>query len=138
LHAQPPNEWKLEQGLEPAGLALRNQSGLKVKTESPQTAETNSAELRADAEDDDPTFVVDEEREGWKGYVEWEDYPEKKAKAGRRFSRFKFPPPPEFQLKPMPATNPVLEGIRWKLWHAAIGGALTAMPEESWTTVLKA
>jgi len=80
---------------------------------------------------------VKEEREGWKGYVEWEDYPEKKQKAHEQFKRFKFPPPPEFQLGPIPDTNPVLEGTRWKLWHKAIGGVLTNVPEESWEVVLK-
>ena len=28
-------------------------------------------------------------------------------------------------------------GVRWKLWHKAIGGPLTNVPEESWDTVLK-
>jgi len=136
-HHLPPNEWKLEQGLDPAQLGLRNQSGLKIHTESPKVAETNNAELHANNAVEDPDFVVKEEREGWKGYVEWEDYPERKAKAHQRFSRYKFPPPPEFQLGPVPATNPVLEGIRWKLWHKAIGGALTNVPEESWERVLE-
>lgn len=94
-------------------------------------------ELRGDAEDEDEAFVVEEERDGWKGYVEWEDYPEKKAKAHKRFLRYKFPPPPEFQLGPVPGTNPVLEGVRWKLWHESIGGALTGIPDESWKTVLE-
>ncbi|KAM6486330.1 molybdopterin binding oxidoreductase [Trichoderma sp. SZMC 28011] len=134
---QPPNEWKLEQGLDPAHLGLRNQSNLVIHTESESPTETNSAELRADADEDDPTFVVGEERKGWKGYIEWEEYPEKKAKARKRFSRHKFPPPPEFQLGPVPATNPVLEGVRWKLWHKAIGGALVNVPEDSWKTVLE-
>jgi sulfite oxidase len=48
-----------------------------------------------------------------------------------------FPPPPEFQLGPIPDTNPVLEGVRWKQWHKAIGGPLTDIPEISWDTVLK-
>lgn len=51
---------------------------------------------------------------------------------------YKFPPPPEFQLGPLPTTNPVLEGVRWKLWHKAIGGPLSNMPEESWEDVKKA
>jgi sulfite oxidase len=90
-----------------------------------------------DVDNNDLTFVVGEERKGWKGYVEWEDYPEKKARARERFSQYTFPPPPEFQLGPVPATNPVLEGVRWKLWHKAIGGALANVPEDSWKTVLE-
>ncbi|KOS21319.1 putative sulfite oxidase [Escovopsis weberi] len=134
---QPPNEWRLEQGMDPVRLGLRNQSGLNIRTHSPQIADTHSLQVREDAEVDDATFVVSEERQGWRGYVEWEDYPEKKPKARKRFSRFRFPPPPEFQLLPVPATNPVLEGLRWKLWHKAIGGVLTGMPKKSWRTVLE-
>jgi sulfite oxidase len=48
-----------------------------------------------------------------------------------------FPPPPEFQLGPIPDTNPVLEGVRWKQWHKAIGGPLTSVPEESWLRVIQ-
>jgi sulfite oxidase len=137
LRPKPPNEWKLEQGLDPGQLGLRNQSNLKIQTESPKTANSDKAELLPDAPDDDPDFVLQEERKGWKGYVEWENYPEKKAKAHRRFRRYRFPPPPEFQLAPLPGTNPVLEGVRWKLWHKTMGGALRDVPEESWRTVLK-
>ncbi|KAF7556951.1 hypothetical protein G7Z17_g1071 [Cylindrodendrum hubeiense] len=137
LRQQPADEWKLEQGLEPARLMLRNQSNVKINTESPEIAKSNSSELRAGKSDDEPEIIVEEERKGWKGYVEWEDYPEKKSNARQRFAQFKFPPPPEFQLEPLPETNPVLEGIRWKMWHRAIGGALANVPEESWKTVLK-
>ncbi|KAK3365091.1 Oxidoreductase, molybdopterin-binding domain-containing protein [Lasiosphaeria ovina] len=133
----PPDEWLLEQGLEPARLGLRNQSDFAISLDSPEVAGSDAAELRPDAEDDDAAFEVAEERPGWKGYVEWEDHPDKKEKAKRRFARFKFPPPPEFQLGPVPATNPVLEGVRWKLWHKSIGGALTDVPEESWRRVLE-
>ncbi|KAH7324560.1 Oxidoreductase, molybdopterin-binding domain-containing protein [Stachybotrys elegans] len=136
-HILSPDEWKLEQGLEPDRLRLRNQSDLKIPLDTPNLASKNEAELRADAASDDDTFVVKDERPGWKGYVEWEDYPVKKAKAHQRFTRYKFPPPPEFQLEPVPGTNPVLEGVRWKLWHKAIGGDLTNVPEDSWEIVLK-
>lgn len=37
----------------------------------------------------------------------------------------------------IPATNPVLSGDRWKMWHAAIGGELKDVPEDSWATVLR-
>jgi sulfite oxidase len=123
--------------LEPALLSLRNQTDFDINTDSPKTTDSHDLELRDSAINDDPDFVVREERKGWNGYVEWEDYPEKKIKAHARFLRYKFPPPPEFQLGPVPATNPVLEGVRWKLWHKAIGGRLTNVPEESWETVLE-
>lgn len=85
----------------------------------------------------DSGVVFEEERPGWNGYIEWEDYPEKKAQAAARFAKFKFPPPPEFQLGPLPETNPVLEGTRWKMWHQALGGHLAAYPDESWKRVLE-
>lgn len=70
-------------------------------------------------------------------YIEWEDYPEKKAKAAKIMLANEFPPPPEFQLGPIPDSNPVLEGVRWKAWHKAIGGPLTSVPEESWLRVIQ-
>jgi len=137
LTNQVPDEWALEQGMEAAKLGLRNQSDMTINLTTPDLSTSNDLEVKENAPPDDEAFVVKEEREGWKGYVEWEDYPDKKAKAHQRFMRFKFPPPPEFQLEPIPPTNPVLSGTRWKLWHKAIGGALTDVPEESWRTVLK-
>lgn len=83
----------------------------------------------------DPEIEFADELEGWGGYVEWEDYPEKKAKAKAIMARCAFPHPPEFQLAPVPDSNPVLEGVRWKEWHRAIGGRLTSVPEESWVRV---
>jgi sulfite oxidase len=86
---------------------------------------------------DDPSVLFAEEYPGWKGYIEWENYPEKRAKAKAILARHKFPPPPEFQLGPIPDTNPVLEGVRWKMWHKAVGGPLTDVPEESWLRVVQ-
>ncbi|WZH46842.1 Oxidoreductase molybdopterin-binding domain-containing protein [Fusarium acuminatum] len=134
---QGPNEWKLEQGLEAARLGIRNQSSIQVNTDAHTLNPSDSEQLAGPDIPEDPDLNVQDERPGWTGYVEWEDYPEKKAKAHQRFSRFTFPPPPEFQLEPLPATNPVLEGKRWKLWHKAIGGVLTKVPEISWEIVLK-
>ncbi|CAG7558055.1 unnamed protein product [Fusarium equiseti] len=133
-HKQGPDEWILEQGLEAARLGIRNQSSIQVNTEAHSLKPTDTSQLVSSGDND---LDVQDEREGWKGYVEWEDYPDKKVKAAQRFKRYKFPPPPEFQLEPLPATNPVLEGNRWKLWHKAIGGVLTKIPEISWETVLK-
>jgi hypothetical protein len=50
-------------------------------------------------------------------YIEWEDYPEKKEKAHKILISQEFPPPPEFQLGPIPGTNPVLEGRAASLNH---------------------
>ena len=68
--------------------------------------------------------------------MEWEKYPEKKAKAHKILTLQTFPPNPEFQLGPIPGTNPVLPGTHWKMWHHAIGGGLASVPEDSWETVL--
>lgn len=70
-------------------------------------------------------------------YVEWELYPEKKAKANKILTSQNFPPNPEFQMGPIPGTNPVLPGTHWKMWHSAIGGELTTVAGDSWETVLR-
>ena len=36
-----------------------------------------------------PRFA--EEREGWKGYIEWEKYPEKKKQVEEILKRYEFP-----------------------------------------------
>ena len=35
--------------------------------------------------------LFEEEREGWKGYIEWERYPEKKKKAAEILAKYDFP-----------------------------------------------
>lgn len=70
-------------------------------------------------------------------YVEWENFPDKKAKAHKILTSQTFPPNPEYQMGPIPDTNPVLDGMSWKMWHHAVGGALMDVPEKSWATVLK-
>jgi len=45
--------------------------------------------------------------------------------------------PPEFQLVPLPKTNPILDGERWKQYHYALGKATKDMPAESWLFVEK-
>ncbi|KAF5989752.1 hypothetical protein FBULB1_597 [Fusarium bulbicola] len=82
----------------------------------------------------EPDLRGQDERPGWRSYVELEDYPQKKAKAHQRFSRVTFRPPPEFHLEPLPATNLVFEGKRWRLWHIAIEVALDQVPQVGWET----
>ncbi|OBZ69032.1 Sulfite oxidase [Grifola frondosa] len=76
-----------------------------------------------------------EEKLGWRGYVEWEDHPEKKVLASEILRTKKFTPIPEFQLVPLPKTNPILIGHRWKEYHEALG--LKSIVDFSWETVLK-
>jgi len=135
---QPEGEWRLEQGMAPADLPIRDQS-LRQQTSSPASKPSakEGTDDREAAASIDPDVEFAEEHKGWRGYIEWENYPEKKAKAAAILKRHTFPPPPEFQLSPIPATNPVLEGVRWKMWHKALGGPLTSIPEESWLRVIQ-
>lgn len=82
-----------------------------------------------------PAPSYPEERKGWAGYVEWEKYPEKKKHAEQVLAQYKFPGPPEFQLYPIPETNPLLEGVRWKQYHYALGDTLKDLPDISWKYV---
>ncbi|GBE83263.1 sulfite oxidase [Sparassis crispa] len=74
-----------------------------------------------------------EEKVGWRGYVEWEDKPDRKAPATQILNTKHFMPPPEFQLVPLPDTNPILIGHRWKEYHEALG--LKSIVAQSWATV---
>lgn len=56
-------------------------------------------------------------------------YPEKKKEAQMILARYDFPPPPEFQLVPLPDSNPILEGVRWKQYHFAMGSTLKNQPD---------
>ncbi|KAF9449119.1 molybdopterin binding oxidoreductase [Macrolepiota fuliginosa MF-IS2] len=76
-----------------------------------------------------------EEKPGWKGYVEWEKYPEKKDAAHNILIRKKFSPIPEFQFVPLPKTNPILIGHRWKEYHQALG--IGSIVDYSWEVVQK-
>ncbi|CAF1125266.1 unnamed protein product [Adineta steineri] len=40
-----------------------------------------------------------------------------------------------FQFEPLPATNPILIGHRWKEYHAVLGPYLKDIPAESWAIV---
>lgn len=137
-HKQPPDEWKEEQGMAAAVEPLLDQTlnDAKALVLGKGSDQKSGEEIDIEEEDSrDVTFA--EERPGWGGYIEWENYPEKKAKAAAILARHSFPPPPEFQLGPLPDTNPVLEGVRWKMWHRAIGGAIKSVPEESWMRVIE-
>ncbi|GAW17642.1 hypothetical protein ANO14919_071020 [Xylariales sp. No.14919] len=125
---QPQDEWRVEQGIAGAELYLIDQTkgpGNQEDAPAPENPTTPPPDPKVDYE------LAKDELPGWRGYVEWEDYPEKKKKAHEILISHEFPPPPEFQLEQIPGTNPVLEGIRWKEWHRAIGGRLKDVPEES-------
>jgi len=132
-----PDEWKIEQGMAAAALPVLDMTG-------PETIHIPPAAPQEDFKDEEAIKAVGDrnalfqmERTGWKGYVEWEEYPEKKAAAHKILTSQSFPGPPEYQLAPIPGTNPVLAGERWKLWHAAVGGELSVVPDDSWKIVLE-
>ncbi|KAG6898225.1 hypothetical protein C0992_002239 [Termitomyces sp. T32_za158] len=95
------------------------------------------------------SLMFAEEKPGWSGYktspaclrcihthvrfIEWQDHPEKKAEASTILNSKEFSHPPEFQLVPLPKTNPVLTGKRWKQYHYALG--LSEIVEHSWDVV---
>ena len=101
-------------------MALASEQSIRDQTTPSDSNEIeNGTGPEGEGADFDPSVTFAEEKEGWRGYIEWEKYSDKKAKAAEILASHKFPPPPEFQLGPIPDTNPVLEGERWKMWHKA-------------------
>ncbi|KAI0783500.1 sulfite oxidase mitochondrial precursor [Abortiporus biennis] len=74
-----------------------------------------------------------EERPGWRGFVEWEDKPERKQIAHEILKTKQFTAIPDFQTDPLPKTNPILIGHRWKEYHEALG--LKSIVDFSWDMV---
>ncbi|KAI0442682.1 sulfite oxidase [Xylaria telfairii] len=131
---QPGDQWRIEQGIAGGELYLLDQTnGHDGKGGVPAPEKRTHPPVERKFEDE----LAKDELPGWDGYVEWEDYPEKRQAAHEILTSQEFPPPPEFQLEQIPGTNPVLEGVRWKEWHRAIGGRLKNIPEESWAIVQK-
>ncbi|KAL7622677.1 hypothetical protein AAE478_008191 [Parahypoxylon ruwenzoriense] len=121
LHSsQSRDEWRLEQGFAGAELQLLDQT---------QNKEVHGDTPGWDSQKQPSSRIFDDklaadELPGWNGYVEWEDYPEKKRKAHKI-------------LISQSSHLRLSFRIRWKLWHRAIGGRLAVVPEESWAIVLK-
>ncbi|KAI1742928.1 sulfite oxidase [Xylaria scruposa] len=131
---EPGNQWIVEQGIAGGELYLLDQTKSR-DDKGGAPSHPKKADKPRERKFDDK--LAKDELPGWEGYVEWEDYPEKRKAAHEILISQEFPPPPEFQLEQIPGRNPVLEGIRWKDWHRAIGGRLTSVPDESWETVLE-
>jgi sulfite oxidase len=77
-----PDEWKIEQGIHGASLPILDQSGGESRYVKPFEYEPFKDEAAIKAVGN-PDELFAEEREGWSGYVEWENYPEKKEKANK-------------------------------------------------------
>ena len=104
-------------------------------THSNMATATTPSGSQADFPFKTPPPYFAEEKEGWRGYVEWEKYPNKKREASNALAQHKFPAAPEFQLQPIPQANPLLEGVRWKQYHYALGETLKDAPDISWRYV---
>ncbi|KAL5528033.1 hypothetical protein ACEPAF_7169 [Sanghuangporus sanghuang] len=111
------------------------------KLETPARSESQErARKRARTTHDGDTFkggrlseLFPQDKPGWRGYVEWERAPERKKVAQELLKTKEFTPIPEFQFVPLPNTNPILIGHRWKEYHAALG--LQSIVDFSWATV---
>ncbi|KAL0567278.1 hypothetical protein V5O48_014721 [Marasmius crinis-equi] len=110
-------------------------SPISATTEQFKKERDENVDPSMDVKDVDVKKVFAEERKGWTGYVEWEKYPEKKALARKILLTKKFTPIPEFQFVPLPQTNPILVGHRWKEYHEVLG--LKDVVDFSWETVQK-
>jgi hypothetical protein len=76
-----------------SGQSMRDQTA-----DAAQEFVANGILDRRDEPAEDPNVTFAEEYPGkWRGYIEWENYPEKRKKAAEILARHNFPPPPEFQ-----------------------------------------
>ncbi|KAL5338356.1 molybdopterin binding oxidoreductase [Aspergillus crustosus] len=130
-----PDEWKIEQGLAGHKLPILDQSGDEVvHIYPPKEEEWRDEAALAAVGDRDELFK--REKEGWKGYIEWETHPWKKSAAHKILTSQSFPPIPDFMFGPIPDSNPVLSGSDFKQWHRALGGEMARVPADSWEIVL--
>ncbi|RHZ64504.1 hypothetical protein CDV55_105713 [Aspergillus turcosus] len=135
--ANRPDEWRIEQGLEGHKLSILDQSGPELIHIYPPSQQARVKDEEAIAAVGDRDELFKREKEGWRGYVEWEKYPEKKAQAHKILTSQTFDPTPDYMFGQIPATNPVLTGEDFKQWHHALGGELANVPDDSWKIVLR-
>src|SRR5271168_3656197 len=80
------------------GEALASEQSIRDQTNPDAQTFFETAFIRNEKPGEDPNVLFAEEYPGkWKGYIEWQNYPEKRAKAVEILARHKFPPPPEIQ-----------------------------------------
>lgn len=70
-------------------------------------------------------------------YVEWERYPEKKARAHKILTSQAFSGVPDAKLGSILGANAVLSSGDSKALYAALGGELATTADDSWDTVLR-
>ncbi|KAJ5231637.1 Eukaryotic molybdopterin oxidoreductase [Penicillium citrinum] len=133
--ANRQDEWMIEQGMAGHKLPILDQSGRDTIHLYPPKADEIFKDEETIASVENGKKLFKRERPGWKGYVEWEDYPEKKAKARKLLTSQRFPSSPDFMFGPIPETNPVIAGDDFVAWHEALGGELATVAEDSWRIV---
>ena len=74
------DEWEIEQGFHSASLPILDQTTGQSLYIKPFEYKSWRDDLAIKSVGD-PRKLFQEEREGWEGYIEWENYPEKKVKA---------------------------------------------------------
>ncbi|KAL4861712.1 hypothetical protein BDV12DRAFT_190904 [Aspergillus spectabilis] len=117
-----PDEWKIEQGMAGHKLPILDQSGSDTVHLYPPPVTKITKDEEAIASVGDRAKLFTREREG---------------KAHKIFTSQTFDPCPDFNFGPIPGTNPVLPGDDFKAWHAALGGELTTVADDSWRCVLR-
>ncbi|KAJ5449584.1 uncharacterized protein N7458_006033 [Penicillium daleae] len=132
-----PDQWMIEQGMAGHVLPILDQTGKTVVKVFPSKPSGIVQDKKAIQAVGNRKKLFAREREGWVGYVEWENYPKKKAQAHKILTSQTFAPCPDYQWGPIPGTNPVLTGDDFKAWHAALGGELAPVADDSWRTVLE-
>jgi sulfite oxidase len=80
-----PDEWKIEQGIHGASLPILDQTTGESRYVQPAEYQPWKDEAAIKSVGD-RNELFKEERDGWEGYVEWENYPEKKSKANKILS----------------------------------------------------
>ena len=80
------------------GIALTSEQSIRDQTSPEASSVENGYVGQGDDLEEDPNVIFAEEHPGkWRGYIEWENYPDKRRKVAEILARHKFPPPPEFQ-----------------------------------------
>jgi sulfite oxidase len=80
-----PDEWKIEQGLHGASLPVLDQSGKELRYIKPLEYKPfkDDQAIKAALAGSTPDELFSEDRDGWEGYVEWEERPDRKEKANK-------------------------------------------------------
>ncbi|KAF7712341.1 Molybdopterin binding oxidoreductase [Penicillium ucsense] len=100
-----PDEWKIEQGMAAHKLPVLDQSGRDTFHIYPPELKRPTKDEEATASVGDRNKLFAREKEGWVGYVEWENYPEKKAQANKILSSQTFDPCSDFMFDPIPGES---------------------------------